>query len=284
MPVNNLTFPDRIALFLFAHQDDEFAVYQVILNEIANGNRVICAYLTDGGKGMADFRLRNRESLAVLEKLGVCCGDVHFIGCDLSIPDGRLVECLGDVAAWVKGFFNQSCSLSAIYVPAWEGGHQDHDAINALAVTLAVEHDVINVVRQFSLYTGYRCAGPLFRVFCPLPSNGEMLSMTIPWRNRLRFLRYCLSYHSQAKTWFGLFPFVALHYLIFGEQHLQAVSFERIMQRPHEGGLYYEKRQFYSWDEMSTCLSQWRLLKNSRFTVNFSNNPISGASLNQGSE
>jgi LmbE family N-acetylglucosaminyl deacetylase len=38
----------QAALFLFAHQDDEFGVYQRILECRRRGLRVVCAYLTDG--------------------------------------------------------------------------------------------------------------------------------------------------------------------------------------------------------------------------------------------
>lgn len=255
----DIVFTDRIALFLFAHQDDEFGVFQAILNEIGNGNKVVCVYLTDGGKGGTSVDKRNGESLAVLEKLGVQSENVRFIGCELSIPDGRFVERLADAAEWVRGYFNSATSLSAVYVPAWEGGHQDHDAIHAMAVTLAADHGAIDIVRQFPLYTGYRCAGQLYRVFCALPANGEILKMVIPWRNRFRFMGYCLSYRSQTITWLGLFPYVVFHYLSAGVQSLQPVTADRIAQRPHEGALYYERRKFYTWDEMSTSLTQWQL-------------------------
>lgn len=260
MPVDNLVATDRIALFLFAHQDDEFGVFQAILNEMEKGNRVICVYLTDGGKRGANTSDRNKESLAVLEQLGVRKDDVRFIGSEQSIPDGRLIEKLADATVWVKDYFATQGIVVAVYVPAWEGGHHDHDAINALAVTLAASYGMVNVVRQFPLYTGYRCVGPLFRVLSPLPMNGTVSTIPIPWKNRFRFLWFCLSYRSQKRTWLGLFPFVAFHYLVIGEQLYQSASVERIMQRPHGGMLYYEKRKFYSWNDMSVQLSLWQTL------------------------
>jgi len=250
----------RVALFLFAHQDDEFGVFQAILNETENGNRAVCVYLTDGGKLGASTSERNEESLAVLQQLGVRKDDVHFIGSEQSIPDGSLIEKLPEAAVWLKEYFNSQENVIAVYVPAWEGGHHDHDAINALAVTLAASYGMLNMVRQFPLYTGYGCAGPLFRVLSPLPMNGTVSQTAISWRNRLRFLLFCLYYRSQTRSWLGLFPFVAFHYLVVGTQFFQSVSVDRIRQRPHEGTLYYEKRRFYSWEKMSAQLSLWRTL------------------------
>ena len=59
-----------VALFLFAHQDDEFGVLQRIAHYRARGVRVACAYLTDGRTARAVSAERNAESRAVLQRLG----------------------------------------------------------------------------------------------------------------------------------------------------------------------------------------------------------------------
>jgi hypothetical protein len=113
-------------------------------------------------------------------------------------------------------------------------------------------------MRQFSLYNGYGCPSVLFKVLAPLLMNAAVEETRIPWKNRLRFLRYCLCYPSQAITWLGLFPFAAFHYLVNGRQELQHVSLERISYRPHEDALYYEKRGVFTWEKMVACLDEWR--------------------------
>ncbi|ESS15139.1 hypothetical protein MOLA814_00714 [Betaproteobacteria bacterium MOLA814] len=239
------------ALFLFAHQDDEFGVFQKIIDEQRQGRRVVCAYLTDGAfEGESSLR-RNCESFAVLTKLGVQEEDIFFAGHTLFIPDGSLPDHLKIASEWIVNWLNRYSMVTAIYLPAWEGGHHDHDALHAIGVIVAEEAGLIKVVRQFPLYNGYKCVGPLFRVLLPLPLNGDIERKKIPWINRLRFLRYCLSYPSQTTTWVGLFPFVLLHYVFYGTQELQTVSRERIRYRPHSGPLYYEKRQFCTWEKMS---------------------------------
>lgn len=246
------------ALFLFAHQDDEFGVFQKIMDEQRHGRRVFCAYLTDGAfEGKSSLR-RNRESLAVLTKLGVQEEDIFFAGHTLSIPDGSLPDHLKIASEWIASWLTRYPMVTAIYLPAWEGGHHDHDALHAMGVIVGEEAGLIKVVRQFPLYNGYKCGGPLFRVLLPLPMNGDIERKKIPWINRLRFLRYCLSYPSQATTWVGLLPFVLLHYVFYGTQVLQTVSRERIRYRPHSGYLYYEKRQFCTWEKMSARLRVWR--------------------------
>lgn len=243
-----------VALFLFAHQDDEFGVFQKIIDENRCGRRVFCAYLTDGVfQGKSSLR-RNHESLAVLKQLGVLEEDIIFAGHKLAIPDGGLPDRLESAIEWIDNWLARFPKVAAIYLPAWEGGHHDHDALHAIGVILAEKTGRMEVVRQFSLYNGYQCAGPLFRVLLPLPMNGDLEVVKVPLANRLRFLRHCLSYRSQVITWMGLFPFVVLHYFFFGTQVLQTVSRERIRHRPHNGPLYYERRHFYTWEKMSDRL------------------------------
>jgi hypothetical protein len=111
---------------------------------------------------------------------------------------------------------------------------------------------------QFSLYQAKGLPGPLFRVLAPLPENGPAAAIGIPWRRRLQHLRACLSYPSQRNTWIGLFPFVLLHYLLRGVEQLQPVTVGRLLERPHAGALYYEKRKFFTWEQMRQALAASR--------------------------
>jgi len=255
--LTNTVSAKPVALFLLAHQDDEFGVFQEIIYVQQKGYRTICAYMTDGGFSGVGLTRRNRESLSVLKQLGVQEQDIFFAGNELSIPDTRLHEHLEPAAEWIRQLIAGFPSRLLIYVPAWEGGHHDHDALHAITVSIAQECTMLGCVWQFPLYNAYRCAGPLFRVSAPLPRNGAIEERGIPWHYRPRFLRFCLSYPSQAKSWMGLFPFVFFHYIIRGKQTLQPVSYERIHQRPHDGPLYYEKRNFFTWEEMAAYLDAW---------------------------
>lgn len=256
--LSNLATGAPAALFLFAHQDDEFGIFQKILDERQKGHRVCCAYLTDGGvSNRGATQRRDNESLSVLMKLGVHEQDVFFMGNELSIPDAGLPVHLEIAANWIHEWISGFSQVSSIYIPAWEGGHHDHDALHVITITLAEERGMLDRVWQFPLYNGYGCIGPLFKVCLPLPLNGEIEKRRISWGNRFLFLYCCLSYPSQTKTWIGLFPFVALHYLINGKQALQPVSLERIRLRPHDTALYYERRGFFTWEKMVACLAKW---------------------------
>lgn len=245
-----------VALFLFAHQDDEFGVFHVIEACRRQGRRVVCAYFTRGAGALA--ARRNAESARVLARLGVAGEDILFAGDELGIDDGALYTALdraGDrMMRWLASF----AAVENIYAPAWEGGHHDHDALHALAAHAADRLGLLPRLRQYALYNRYRCPGPFFRVLAPLAANGPAETFRIPPARRLAYLRLCLQYPSQRLTWIGLFPFVLLHYLLRGTQTLQGVSLARMEERPHAGRLYYEYRDFCRWEQLREGLAAWR--------------------------
>lgn len=252
MPTDSST---PLALFLFPHQDDEFGVFYQIEQERRAGRRVFCIYVTDGSTTAAPLR-RNAESLAVLQRLGVARDDILFIGQDLGIADGFLHHFVEALAEWLNAFIVSHPEIVSCYIPAWEGGHPDHDLLHAITLQLPAMQKRFDMVRQFSLYHGQGYSGPMFRVLSPLPGNGPVQRQTVGWGDRLRYLRLCLAYPSQWRSWVGLFPFVCLHYLLDGAQQLQPVDDKRLAKRPHAGSLYYERRAFLDWPTLRAAIDR----------------------------
>jgi LmbE family N-acetylglucosaminyl deacetylase len=222
-------------LFLFPHPDDEFAVALPLADLRALGIDVQCVYLTGGGYGGQATAPRREESLRVLASLGVYAGRVAF----LDFEDGRLHAALEPAFAALR---EHAAGASAIYFPAWEGGHQDHDAAHLLGLALAREAHL--EARQFPLYQGAGLPGPLFRVMAPLPANGPSRARRASQRECHAQMRRSHAYPSQWKSWIGLWPGVAWHLLADGCFHLQAVSVRRVHERPHAGALLFERRGF----------------------------------------
>src|SRR5471032_3223514 len=172
MPTDSATLPaiaPAAALFLFAHQDDEFGVFHAIEQCLRRGLRVRCAYLTHGAHGSA--AQRNAESLRVLAQLGVPEHAVQFAGDQLGICDATLPRHLDAAGDWLADWISASGAVEHIYVNAWEGGHHDHDALHLLALQSAATLGLQPRVRQYALYHGHRCPGPWFRVLAPLAAN-----------------------------------------------------------------------------------------------------------------
>jgi len=189
------------------------------------------------------------ESQSVLGALGVSETDVHFIGLAMGISDGQLLLNLDLAFQALEPVVRPLQRVSDVYAPALEGGHQDHDVVHLIALCVSSLVPVTGAVWQFSLYNGRGLPGPLFRVMSPLKENGVETRSPIPWRDRVRYLKLCLGYPSQWRTWVGLFPFVFVKIALFGRYVLQKADISRLAQRPHPGSLLYERRGGGAWEE-----------------------------------
>lgn len=231
----------EVSLFLFAHQDDEFGVFHQIELEIKSRRRIVCVYVTDGS-ATASTKTRDLESSAILKKLGVNPDNIISVGSELNIRDGSFYRNTDTFAIWLESFIEKNPGVASCFVPAWEGGHPDHDMLHALTIYAFHTKNLLSIIRQYSLYNAKGCFGPFFRILTPLLENGQISHSYIPWRSRIRYLKYCLSYKSQWRSWLGLFPAIFFYYIFTGKQQLQPVSLSRVTRRPHEGRLYYEAR------------------------------------------
>ena len=243
------------ALFLFAHQDDEFGVFYEIQRLIKRGDKVTVAYLTSGTSDGTPSPFRDAESIFVLKKLGVSESNIVFLGTNTGIPDGDLCSHLDLAYRGIDDLIAKDEAPEKLYFHAWEGGHQDHDAVHLIGVVLGEHLGILERCYQFPLYSGVDLPAAFFRMFYCLPENGPPHLTTIPWRQRIEFIKFCFHYPSQLKTWIGLFPFFLFHYLFFGTQILQPVSAKQIHRPPHLGKLLYERRGFYSYKKFSEVTS-----------------------------
>ncbi|HZU96735.1 MAG TPA: PIG-L family deacetylase [Planctomycetota bacterium] len=234
------------SVFLFAHQDDEAFVAPRLSLETARGRRVVCAYLTDGSYG-SDER-RNRESLRYLSGLGVDPAFAFFIGTEDAIPDGRLVQHLERALVGLERRL-AGARVERIFCPAWEGGHQDHDAVHLIGLALAIEWGILDATRQFYTYNGARSFGRTFNVMRPIEDLERRDVRRLSFGRGLETALSCWKFRTQWKSWVGLFPQYFLHWAFLRTEILDPVSVERTRARPHEGRLLYERRDQFTFEE-----------------------------------
>lgn len=242
-----------VILFVFAHQDDEVAAASRIEFELAEGADVFCAFLTDGGSGVPPG-IRNRESLAVLESLGVRSDRIAFIGSEIPIADGALVEHLEDALEQLRRRM-AGVNVERVFCLAWEGGHQDHDAAQLVAAALARERGVLDRCFELPLYNGRGVPGGLFRVFAPLPGRWERRGLSLAQSLRIAFLGW--RYRSQRCSWIGLFPEAFLKLALLRRESFRPVDPARFRERPHSGRLFYERRFRFSYQRFAAAASEF---------------------------
>ena len=125
MPERGLPpLPATPALFLLAHHDDELFIAATLRRLVRQGE-VTVLWLTQGGLGAAG---RRAESVTAMELLGVPPDALRY----MCLPDNHLLAYLPQVVVRLRRLI---CRLrpASVFVPAFEGGHQDHDTVQLAA-------------------------------------------------------------------------------------------------------------------------------------------------------
>lgn len=248
---------ENIALLLvFAHPDDEFAVFPWIRRAVDAGVPVHAVWLTDGGWGGQSIPRREAESRQILRSLGVDEKNMHFLGARMGIPDGKLHLSL-EKAEEVLLQLISSIGDVEVMAPAWEGGHQDHDAAHLVVVgamgALGTE------AWEYSLYNSHGLSNPFFTVLSLPPRVSDVQSLEISLPQRFACIFRCLQFRSQWKSFLGLLPVYAWRLLsdksAFKRRRIHGLL---TMQRPHQGELLYERRTGLSWDEFASITDGFR--------------------------
>ena len=232
-------------LFLFAHQDDEIGVFHEISQTLRLGQALRCIYLTDGAWGGISPQRRNNETIAALTELGVRRQDIIFLGERLGIHDGHLPNHLEKAYHGLAKIAETIETPSRLIMQAWEGGHQDHDAVHLVGLALARQLGLLEKAFQFPLYR--MPAGRFLLSFAaPLPQNGQAIKCLMTWRQRTRHLMMLRHYRSQVKVMLKIGGHLLWHNLTDGHATLQPVSLKRVLERPNSGSMLYEYWKLYS--------------------------------------
>ena len=240
-------------LFLFPHQDDEYFISPEILK---NPNKSLCIFLTKGDYYGSNTEIRNSESKKVLLALGVLAENILFLMDSLPIPDNKLIYYLEEVNQGILKLIANK-SIESIYTTAYEGGHPDHDAATGLSFVLSLTLKC--PAYQFFLYNAFKVKKPFFQVMKPLQEN-NLEKLKINFKDSIRITFLFFKYRSQFKTWLGLGLFAIYHFFIQRHYYKQLVSPHLINKRPHTGELYYEMRNWMSYDQFKILLEDFFLL------------------------
>ena len=252
-------------LVIMAHQDDEAAFSTRIAYEIKQGNSITCVYLTDGaGKGI-NPKIRDNESLGVLNNLGVNSNCIHFIGSQHNIPDGKLTEHLENAYKILEKTLSGK-KFNRIYSMAYEGGHHDHDACHIITIIFSAKRNLLTRTWQMPLYNGFKTRTKLFRVLLPIPTSTRTLTRKLKLSEALLHTLSVLRYTSQWKTWMGLLPELIYQRLLRRREILQAVSVSALSHQPHAGPLLYERLFGYTYQQFHIAADQF--LKNHGSYIN----------------
>ena len=153
------------ALCILAHSDDEFGICAKIKRMVDDGVDVSLAWTSLHRKQRID------ESRQAMLSVGVKPENMHFWKA-------------GDIAS-TNGFYSymqnigkllERHSFDQIYIPAYEGGHVQHDLTHAATVAACRYRDYRGQVYEFGLY---HLKGPLPMLFSLLPAPSPTIQVSL---------------------------------------------------------------------------------------------------------
>ena len=221
-------------LILIPHPDDEVVGCAVALRRaVAAGAKAHGLYLTTGvpaaealwpwqrGRHAALVARRKAEAEAVAAELGLApAGFAPW-------PSRALKAHLGDALASIRAAIAR-CASDELWVPAWEGAHQDHDVANFLAAQFARQYPVKEFA-EYNFHEGRVASGRFPR------TNGaeETIRLTpaeAAWKRAL-----LARYRSERRN---------LAHIRVEIETLRPLAAHDYSIRPHPGPLFYERFQW----------------------------------------
>ncbi len=252
---------EKNKVFLLSHQDDEMGVFNHIKNINNSTSETYIFFLTNGNIGKSInsklIKLREQESIKVLTRLGIKKKNIFFIGKKLKTCSYKLHEKIDSSYKLLSKFFQKQKKDTIIFSHAWEGGNTDHDTSYVITLKLIKNFSIITNAYQFALYNSYNMPLKLYRVLEPIKTNGQIIKKNINFSEKIQFIRLLFYYKSQIKVWFGLYPFIITKILLNRYGHLQSIRLKRNLKKPHKNKLWYEKRQFASFNSLKVVFDKF---------------------------
>lgn len=228
-------------IFILAHQDDEFAIFNILEKKINEKKNIKVFYLTSGYRKQINknkITPRDKESLKVLVNLGVKKKNIFFLGRKLNIPIYKLHKHLWDVFGVLYSQIKQTKSILVTH--AWEGGNEDHDACYVLVKKLYHNLKCVTKCYQFSHYHNYKTGFLPFKVQKHILRE-KNIHFKINFRQKIRYIKFLFTYISQRYLWLPLYPFIIFRILFNDYGKLVEIKKNIYLKRPHEGKLLFEK-------------------------------------------
>jgi N-acetylglucosamine malate deacetylase 1 len=236
-------------LILLAHHDDEFFLAPVLQDACASGP-VQVVYFTHGG---ADAALRIAESGRALDRLGVDTTRVIQLGQETGIEDGTLSLKSIQALAALRSRLTPS-GLTHVFVPAWEGGHPDHDTAHRIGVVFAAGPGA--ELHEFPLYNAAGMPAGKFRSMQLTPGVMPVQERPLTAQEAVEWRALRDMYPSQR----GVFASMRAS-LDWCLDVRKSCVYRRVdpardyAVRPHAGPLFYEQRFGLAFETLRERLS-----------------------------
>ncbi len=173
--------------YLLAHTDDEIGAVLKMRADLAAGHDVFALWLTAGVKEFRPERID--ESNAAMDTIGLPRQNRIFH----QAIESTLMEDPGVLIGKIRSLLTE-IGPDAVFAPAWEAGHVDHDFSHFVAAQAIEELGTHIPLYEFPLYNFY---GFKIRVLELLPGPGEIETVSSPADSQSVLQHIVAAHHSQ---------------------------------------------------------------------------------------
>jgi LmbE family N-acetylglucosaminyl deacetylase len=229
-------FGDRI-LILAPHPDDEaVGCSAAILRARALGAHVLVYFMTEGVQEVRSLWPwhRGRREQWVLRRLDESREAADWLGFEVvgeeRIPARTLKDRLARSIERARALVRK-LSIDVVWAPAYEGGHQDHDAASFVADRL------VDLCRVFE-FSEYNYMGSRVRSHEFASPNGTEILLVLDERERLMKERALELYASERSN---------LRHVRIDQEAFRPIPHHDYTRPPHAGRTFYQRFQWVPW-------------------------------------
>jgi hypothetical protein len=221
-------------LVLAPHPDDEVVGCAVAIRHlIAGGDTGFVLYLTTGVPAAATLWPWQRHDHAA--RVARRRAEAEAVARDLALtplgfqpwPSRTLKDHIDETIDLVRAIVDEKY-IDELWVPAWEGAHQDHDVANFIAAQLQTVCRVIE-------FAEYNFAGGQVRAGIFTASNGHERVLSLSDEEQRWKTGLLQHYRSERAN---------LAHCRVGQESLRPLATYDYTQPPHDGPLFYERFQW----------------------------------------
>lgn len=226
-------------LILVPHPDDEVVgCYAAIARARAAGREVSAVYLTTGVAPIemhwpwrrrahaGRVRRRRAEALRVAERLGV--RPLEFF----DWPARTLRDHLAEAHACISRLLaDPVADIDTVWVPAYEGGHQDHDVTNMIASTLDRDESGFRILE----FAEYNFRDRVVRSHEFVAGSHDDVVLVLTEQERQRKVDLLDAYASERPN---------LRHVEIGRERFRPLARYDYTRPPHASPLFYERFQW----------------------------------------
>ena len=224
-------------LLLAPHPDDESVGLSVFIKrKKEEGCKITIFFLTNGGisKNEMWFWERNKYEKLLQKRLNEMKNSLKFFKIKdyflQNIPSRNLHSNILKTFSAIQNIIGKK-PIDSIFVPAYEGGHQDHDVANFIASKFKKK---INVF-EYSEYHNY---GDKVHSNSFINNTGNETVLEFD-QNEALYKKHALSiYNSEKKN---------LNYIDIKREVYRPIFRYNYDSVPHKGKLFYKRFGFFSW-------------------------------------